>query len=195
MEGHIYEGYVRGFDGKFFYVEERLYVRGKYHHSDWFGCPTPDEALNYVIRNAGGNPLKLKKMNGVWNIVVRRPFITSWGEPREEVLLLRPYERYREALMRRGIALEPEPESPEDRLRKYASLGYEFQLRRFWKSYYLYARKWNRKSRRREHKYIGPWSEKLKKMAETLGIKITTYDKYEKHNATLNYGKRIRLKN
>ena len=48
--------------------------------------------------------------------------------------------------MRQGLSLESE--TPEGRLRKYASLGYEFQLRRFWHRNYPYARKWNAKTKR-----------------------------------------------
>lgn len=147
-------------------------MRGKCCYSDLLKCPTPDEALDRVIGSAHGNPLRLEKINGVWNIVARDSYRGWDGGSREEVLLLRPYERYKEALMRRGIALEPEPESPEERLMKYAGLGYDFQLRRFWKRYYLYARKWDREKKRREHKYIGRWEENLKKMAEKVGIRL-----------------------
>lgn len=58
-------GYGRGPNGKrCFFLEERLYVRGKYHSSGWFGSETPDGALNSLISRAEGRPLELKNIDG-----------------------------------------------------------------------------------------------------------------------------------
>jgi hypothetical protein len=72
--------------------------------------------------------------------------------------------------------VEPEPTRPQDKIRKYAKLGYEFQLLKRWNKYYLYARKWVPENRKRDCKYIGPWTDQLKEIIEGLGIKLSKYE-------------------
>jgi hypothetical protein len=89
-----------------------------------------------------------------------------------------PYEAYKVLLELYGLKpkiLSREPHTTEVRLRKYAQLGYRFELQKRWNKTYLYAWKWLPDKKKRDSKYIGAWNDDLKRVAMELRVKVSDY--------------------
>jgi hypothetical protein len=66
-------------------------------------------------------------------------------------------------------------DAPEHKLAKYLMLDYHFEARKRWRKTFLYAWKWLPNEKRRETKYIGPWNDKMKKLARELNLQMPEY--------------------
>jgi len=144
------------------------------------GFRSPREALEDVVRRCHQDfhEFCVEYLNNAWALVCYRQLIIDKNKVFWDRYILGPYNEFKEILRLYNITpkfLEPEPKTAEDKLRKYAQLGYEFQVLKRWNKHYLYARKWMPEEKKRRSKYIGPWTENLKKLAEEIGIKPTYY--------------------
>lgn len=153
-----------------------IYCIGRSRDGPWvvkdaFAASFPEDDLWIVTQKVRGKSHEfcLELIEGVWVLVCYTFQDGLWHR-----YILGPYNEFEGILSNFGISprkVEPEPTTPEDKLRKYAKLGYEFQVLKRWNKRYLYARKWIPEEKKRKSKYIGPWTDNLKKLAQELGIK------------------------
>ena len=153
---------------------------GPWRLSGFIGHQSAEDELEDVCRRAarGHHEFCVETICGSQTLTCYIQDRTFDGRESWDRIVLGPYHEFKSLLERYGITprhIEPEPATPEGKLRKYAKLGYEFQLRKLWNKHYLYARKWIKEKRKRDTKYIGQWTEQLKKTAEELNITIKAY--------------------
>lgn len=157
-----------------------IYCRGKSRNGPWvvedaLAACLPEDALWIVVEKVRGKPHEfcVELVEGVWVLACYTFQDQQWHK-----YILGPYSEFENLLEHYKISprkVEPEPKTAEDKLRKYAKLGYEFQVLKRWNKYYLYARKWIPEEKKRSSKYIGPWTDNLKRLAEEINVKPTYY--------------------
>jgi len=157
-----------------------IYCLGKSRNGPWvvedaLAAASPDDALWVVVERVRGKPHEfcVELIEDVWVLVCYAFQDQQWHK-----YILGPCTEFEDLLEYYKITprkVEPEPKTAEDKLRKYAQLGYEFQILKRWNKHYLYARKWMPEEKKRSSRYIGPWTDNLKKLAEEMGVKPTYY--------------------